>query len=195
MTFHEATIPSTIFKHKYSHIGVPTTKHFDREIHLTHLKMTVNNHKESPFGLQLMRFETNADFPNSVLTLPHVAFEVDCLDEILKGFKVIIPPNSPSTGLRVAFIEVNGLPIELMEYSVEAIPEHGPMEGRTGYCLNGNAIRFVSLSIPSCSPHIKDWIDVPELSMRKSGSCNGENPFGTQWVKFFRGTPLSKANC
>ena len=30
--------------------------------------------------------------------------------------KIIIEPNSPSKGLVVAFIEVNGAPVELMEY-------------------------------------------------------------------------------
>ncbi|MGL0970817.1 hypothetical protein [Vibrio vulnificus] len=35
----------------------------------------------------------------------------------IKGKKVIIEPNSPSEGLLVAFIEVNGAPVELMEYS------------------------------------------------------------------------------
>ncbi|MDP2635594.1 MULTISPECIES: hypothetical protein [unclassified Pseudoalteromonas] len=35
----------------------------------------------------------------------------------IKGKKVIIEPNSPSEGLIVAFIEVNGAPVELMEYS------------------------------------------------------------------------------
>ena len=32
------------------------------------------------------------------------------------GKKVIIKPNSPSKGLVVAFIEINGAPVELMEY-------------------------------------------------------------------------------
>jgi len=30
--------------------------------------------------------------------------------------KVIIEPNSPSDGVVVAFIEVNGAPVELMQY-------------------------------------------------------------------------------
>ena len=34
----------------------------------------------------------------------------------LKGKNVIIEPKSPSKGLMVAFVEVNGAPIELMAY-------------------------------------------------------------------------------
>jgi len=43
------------------------------------------------------------------------AFEVDDLDAALIGHKVIIQPNSPSIGVMVAFIEVNGAPVELMQ--------------------------------------------------------------------------------
>ncbi|MEM1080531.1 MAG: hypothetical protein AAGH65_03025, partial [Pseudomonadota bacterium] len=46
-----------------------------------------------------------------------VAFEVDDLAQALVDQKVIIQPNSPSPGLTVAFIEVNGAPVELMEYA------------------------------------------------------------------------------
>ena len=49
-------------------------------------------------------------------TVPHVAFEVDDLSAALAGHKVIIQPNSPSEGLLVAFVEVNGAPVELMQY-------------------------------------------------------------------------------
>jgi len=33
----------------------------------------------------------------------------------LQGKNIIIPPNSPSDGVQVAFIEDNGAPIELMQ--------------------------------------------------------------------------------
>lgn len=58
----------------------------------------------------------DAPYPDLVKTVPHVAFEVENMDGALKGQKVIIKPNSPSEGLTVAFIEVNGVPIELMQY-------------------------------------------------------------------------------
>lgn len=48
-------------------------------------------------------------------TVPHVAFEVDDLEDAIRNQKVIIDPNSPSNGVVVAFIEVNGAPAELMQ--------------------------------------------------------------------------------
>jgi hypothetical protein len=63
-----------------------------------------------------MRYEPDCPLPEIVKTLPHVAFEVDDLERELEGRKVIIAPNSPSAGVRVAFIEDNGAPIELLCY-------------------------------------------------------------------------------
>ena len=52
--------------------------------------------------------------------VPHIAFEVDDLDEELKrvDFHMITEPNSPSEGVRIAMIEHNGAPVE-----VDGIPE------------------------------------------------------------------------
>lgn len=101
---------------KYSHIGIPVAGSFDGEIDLPHLKMTVSDHENNPYGIQWQRYWENAPYPELVKNIPHVAFEVDDLDAELLGKKVIIKANSPSKGLRVAFIEVNGAPVELMEY-------------------------------------------------------------------------------
>ena len=101
---------------KYNHIGIPTTGRFEGEIDLPHLKMTVSDHENNPFGIQWQRYWEGAPYPDLVKTVPHVAFEVDDLAAALADQKVIIPPNSPSAGLTVALIEVNGAPVELMQY-------------------------------------------------------------------------------
>jgi len=44
-----------------------------------------------------------------------LAFEVDDLAEAILDQKVIVAPNSPSTRVLVAMIEVNGAPVELMQ--------------------------------------------------------------------------------
>jgi hypothetical protein len=71
--------------------------------------------RTSPFGIQWQRYWEDAPYPELVKTVPHVAFEVEELDAALAGQKVLIPPNSPSPGVVVAFIEVNGAPVELMQ--------------------------------------------------------------------------------
>ena len=49
-------------------------------------------------------------------TIPHVAFEVDDLEAALEGHEVIIEPNSPSEGVRVAFIMKDGAVFEFMQF-------------------------------------------------------------------------------
>jgi hypothetical protein len=51
-----------------------------------------------------------------VKTVPHLAFAVDDLAAALEGKQILIPPNSPSRGVRVAFILDDGAPIELLEF-------------------------------------------------------------------------------
>ncbi len=105
---------------KFNHIGIPTHKPFPGEQDLPHLKMTVSDHQANPFGIQWQRYWPDAPYPELVKTIPHVAFEVEDIQQALKGQKVIIQPNSPSEGLIVAFIEVDGAPVELMEYQQKA---------------------------------------------------------------------------
>ena len=100
---------------RFNHVGIPTRARFDGEIRLEHLKMVVSDHRANPFGIQWQRYDADAPYPELVKTVPHVAFEVDDLESALAGQKVIIAPNAPSPGLMVAFIEVAGAPVELME--------------------------------------------------------------------------------
>jgi hypothetical protein len=93
---------------KYHHLGIPTTEKREGEVHLKHLKIYVSGYKESPYHIEWMRYEPDAPYPELVKAIPHVAFEVDDLEQELKGKKVIIEPNSPSPGVTVAFIEDNG---------------------------------------------------------------------------------------
>jgi hypothetical protein len=100
---------------KFDHIGIPTHESFAGEIPLPHLKITVSDHQNNPFGIQWQRYWDDAPYPELVKTVPHVAFEVDDLAAALEGRHVIIEPNSPSDGVVVAFVEVNGAPVELMQ--------------------------------------------------------------------------------
>ncbi|PJE78608.1 hypothetical protein CI610_02457 [invertebrate metagenome] len=100
---------------KYHHCGIPTQNKLDDGTYLPHLKMTVSGYGRNAYGIEWMRFDEDADFPDIVKTLPHIAFEVDDINEAIAGKNVIISPNSPSAGVMVAFIEDNGAPIEFIQ--------------------------------------------------------------------------------
>ena len=100
---------------KYHHIGIPTEILRTNEIYFKEYKMYISGYEESPYGVEWMRFEPDSPLPELVKTVPHVAFEVDNLDAAIQGKEVLIPPNSPSKGILVAFIVDNGTPIEFIE--------------------------------------------------------------------------------
>ena len=108
---------------RFNHIGIPTTDRFDGEIPLPHLQMTVSDHLGNPSGIQWQRYWDDAPYPELVKNVPHVAFEVDDLPAALVDQRVIIEPKSPSPGVTVAFIEVNGAPVELLQIDHVARPD------------------------------------------------------------------------
>jgi len=58
-----------------------------------------------------MRFEADCKLPDTVKTVPHVAFEVDDLSRALVGHDILIETNSPSEGVLVAFVLCDGGPV------------------------------------------------------------------------------------
>ena len=104
---------------KYHHMGIPTDKVMPNERYLPQFKFYVSGFSTSPFGIEWMRFDKESPIHPLVQTVPHIAFEVANLDWELanRNLSVITEPNPPSEGVRVAMIEHNGAPIELIEFS------------------------------------------------------------------------------
>ncbi|HDR89369.1 MAG TPA: hypothetical protein ENN63_07055 [Bacteroidetes bacterium] len=103
---------------KYHHLGIPTDKVLPDEKYIPRFRFYVSGFETSPFGIEWMRFEKDSPIHHLVQTVPHVAFEVDDLDFELasRNLKIITEPNPPSEGVRVAMIEHNGVPVELIEF-------------------------------------------------------------------------------
>ena len=116
----EHELPESIEKWgwKYHHIGIPIDKKMPNEKYLPQFKFYVSGFSTSPFGVEWMRFEEDSPIDILIQTIPHIAFEVENLDFELKNrdLNVITEPNPPADGIRVAMIEHNGAPIELIEF-------------------------------------------------------------------------------
>ncbi len=100
---------------KYHHLGIPTPEKKPGMRYLAHLKMSVCGYETSPYKIEWMHFDEDCTIPDLVQSVPHVAFEVENLEKAIEGKKVIIEPTEPSDGIRVAFIEENGAPVEFLE--------------------------------------------------------------------------------
>jgi hypothetical protein len=116
---HDSEPPEVIARRgwKFHHVGIPTTTPHPAEEYLPNLRMFVRGFATSPYGIEWMRFEPGCQAHELVQTVPHVAFEVDNLEEALDGRTVLSPIGSPSEGVRVAMIVDNGAPIELIEFA------------------------------------------------------------------------------
>ena len=102
---------------KYHHLGIPTKTPREGEIYLKQFDTHCTDHESNPFGIQWMRYGMKCRLPKLVQEVAHVAFEVEDLQEAIKGREIIIQPNSPSEGVIVAFIVVDGAPVELLQYT------------------------------------------------------------------------------
>ena len=104
---------------RYHHLGIPTSVPHPQERYLKHLKIFVRGFDTSPFGVEWMRFDPDCEIHELIKQVPHVAFEVDDIEQAIGGFKVIYPISSPSEGVRSAMIVHDGAPIELIEFSAK----------------------------------------------------------------------------
>jgi len=103
---------------KYHHLGIPTDQVMPGEKYLPKFKLYVSGFNSCPFGIEWMRFEKNSPIDPLIQSVPHLAFEVTDIDYELAAhhLKILTPPNHPGEGIRVAMIEHNGAPLELIEF-------------------------------------------------------------------------------
>jgi len=101
---------------RYHHIGIPTQRDLPPEDYDPKHKLYASGYLQSPYGVEWMKFDDDCDLPDLVKTVPHVAFVVDDLQVAIAGKQILIAPNSPTKGVKVAFIIDNGAPIEFIQF-------------------------------------------------------------------------------
>jgi hypothetical protein len=120
---HDAPAAVARLGWRYHHLGIPHGEPRAGEKHLEHLGIHVCGFETSPYGIEWIRFDPHCGVPEIVRTVPHIAFEVPNLDKALEGKQILIAPNAPSSGVRVAFILDDGAPVELLEFEKAGPPE------------------------------------------------------------------------
>ena len=122
---HEPPSASEKWGWRYHHLGVPTSVPRKSERYLAAYKVYVSGFKTSPFGIEWMRYEPGSPISRLIQTVPHIAFEVDDLEEAIAvaaraGMILLGEPTSPGSGTRVAMILDNGAPVELIQFDKPA---------------------------------------------------------------------------
>ena len=78
--------------YKFLHVGVPTTQIQPNEIYVEKMKLYKTEAEQTPFNIEYLRFQDGTPFPEVMHFNPHVAYEVDSIEEASKGAKVIVEP-------------------------------------------------------------------------------------------------------
>ncbi len=105
---------------RYHHYGIPTTEKRDDEslVEVGGFKFYSTPFEGNKWHIQWHRFPEGHGLPELLTQVPHIAFQVENLDKEIEGCKVLFGPYTPIEGYRVAMIEEQGVPIELVETSL-----------------------------------------------------------------------------
>ncbi len=104
---------------EFDHIGLITSEKKSGENWVEETKVWVTNPKEHPFNIEWLRFEKQSPVRGPVRDMPHVAYRVKSIEDILKKYKlnVLLEPFEVGGFLRVGFYQTeDGAVVELMEY-------------------------------------------------------------------------------
>ncbi len=102
---------------KFDHIGLITDQKKGGEILVKDTKVWVTDYINHPYKVEWLRYEPDSPVKGPVRERPHIAFEVDDLEEASRGLKVLLEPFESVPGVKVGFYECDdGTVVELMKY-------------------------------------------------------------------------------
>lgn len=99
----------------WDHYGIPTGENKPGAVLNEGLQVWLTDYSQSPNRIEFLKFEPGSCMPELIRTTPHIAYRVPCLATALEGAKVIFGPAVCDEHLTIAFVEEEGIPIELME--------------------------------------------------------------------------------
>jgi hypothetical protein len=99
----------------FSHVGIPTTEDKNWDGFYEPGKIHYTDFTQDEFGVEWLKFDTDSPMPEMMQKIPHVAYQVENIEQALEGREILVETFSPGEGVRVAFIVHNGSPVEFME--------------------------------------------------------------------------------
>ena len=99
----------------FNHVGIVTTEQKEGAAYNEGLHVWLTDYSKSPNKIEFLKFEAGSCLPDLVQTNGHIAYVVPSIEEELKDKKVIFGPAVCDEHLTIAFIEEEGIAIEIME--------------------------------------------------------------------------------
>lgn len=98
----------------FDHVGIPTTTPKEGEVYNEGMKVWLTDFAKSPNRIEWLRFDADSWMPQLIQTTTHMAYRVIDPDAEMKGKKVLLPPTDCGGGNWIAFVEEEGIAVELM---------------------------------------------------------------------------------
>ncbi len=101
----------------FNHVGIITKEQKEGAMFNEGLNVWLTDYSKSGNKIEFLKFDDPAKscLPDLVKTNGHIAYTVPSLEDALKGTKVIFGPAVCDEHLTIAFVEEEGIAIELME--------------------------------------------------------------------------------
>ncbi len=100
----------------FNHVGIVTTEKVEGAFLNKGLNVWLTDFNKSENKIEYLRFEGESCLPELVQVKTHLAYVVPSLEEELKGKKILFGPVVCDEHLDIAFIEEEGIAIELMQF-------------------------------------------------------------------------------
>lgn len=101
-------------KYEYHHVGIPVTEPRQGERYSSVMDMYTSG-GELPGRIQYHRFGPNCPLDKLIQTVPHIAYKVEDLEEVIKDKNILLGPYFPIERFKVAIVEENGAVIEFIQ--------------------------------------------------------------------------------
>lgn len=102
---------------KLHHFGVPTQIEREGESYSADMRLFLTDPMKSKNKIEFLRFEKESQMPEILKSHAHVAYEIDDFASEMAGKKVIMEITKLSDQMSIAFIEEDGIAIELIKLS------------------------------------------------------------------------------
>lgn len=97
------------------HIGIPTSVKQMNENYSEDMRVFITDPSDSVNKIEFLRFEKESTLHELIQTTTHIAYQVDDIVKEAEGKKMILPITKVSDSMTIAFIEEEGIAIELIE--------------------------------------------------------------------------------
>ncbi len=99
----------------FHHVGIITPEKKEGAMYNDVLSVWLTDIDKSPNRIEWCKFEEGSILHELIQKKTHLAYVVPSIEEELKGKNVLFPPMVCNEYLTIAFIEEEGIPIEIME--------------------------------------------------------------------------------